>query len=87
MFMSNARQSEVDLVFAILGRDFDHFFGRIVSVREETLRNLLLLASGHIKREKDLLLVDIRRLKKLTNVVPACLSPLAPLQQKLPVYL
>lgn len=51
------------LFFAILGHDFDQISGRIVSLREKTLRNLLLIASGHIKREKDLLLVDIRRQK------------------------
>ena len=49
--------------FAILGHDFDQISGRIISLREKTLRNLLLIVSGHIKREKDLVLVDIRRQK------------------------
>ena len=53
-----ARQPEVDF-FAILGRDFDQMFGQIDSVREKILRNSNLLASRHIKREKDSLPVDV----------------------------
>ena len=62
MFLSDARQPEVEVFCNLaLGRDFDQIFGRIVSLREKTFRSLLLIASGHIKRENDLLLVDIRR--------------------------
>ena len=53
-----ARQPEVDF-FAILGRDFDQMFGQIDSVREKIRRNTNLLASRHIKREKDSLPVDV----------------------------
>ena len=53
-----ARQPEVDF-FAILGRDCDQMFGQIDSVREKIFRNTNLLASRHIKREKDSLPVDV----------------------------
>ena len=53
-----ARQPEVDF-FAILGRDFDQMFGQIDSVREKIRRNTNLLASRHIRREKDSLPVDV----------------------------
>ena len=56
--MSDARQPEVDF-FPILGRDFDQMFRQIDSVREKILRNTNLLASRHIKREKDSLPVDV----------------------------
>ena len=55
--MSDARQPEVDF-FPILGRDFDQMFRQIDSVREKILRNSNLLASRHIKGEKDSLPVD-----------------------------
>ena len=56
--MSDARQPEVDF-FPILGRDFDQMFRQIDSVREMIRRNTNLLASRHIKREKDSLRVDV----------------------------
>ena len=56
--MSDARQPEVDF-FPILGRDFDQMFRQIDSVREKIRRNTNLLASRHIKREKDSLPVDV----------------------------
>ena len=48
--------------FANLGRDFDQFFDQIVSMIEKTFRNTNLIASRHLRREKNPLPVDVRHL-------------------------
>ena len=40
------------VLFAFLGRDFGHIFGRIVSMRVETVGNTNFVASSHIQRER-----------------------------------
>ena len=49
--------------FAILVRFSDHIFWQIVSLREKTLRNKNLVASRHIKMEKELTSDGVRRSK------------------------
>ena len=49
--------------FVILARYSDHIFGQIVSLREKTLRNKNLVASRHIKMEKELNSDGVRRSK------------------------
>ena len=49
--------------FAILARYSDHIFGQIVSLREKRLRNKNLVASGHIKMEKELTSDGVRSSK------------------------
>ena len=48
--------------FADLGRDFDQFLDQIVSMIEKTFRNTNLIASRHLRREKNPLPVDVRHL-------------------------
>ena len=50
-------------IFAILVHYSDHIFGQIVSLREKTLRNKNLVASGHIKMAKKLTSDSVRRSK------------------------
>ena len=48
-------------LFAFLGRGLSQIFAKqIVSVRVKTLSNINLVASRHIRRDKALLLVDLR---------------------------
>ena len=49
--------------FAILARYSHHIFGQIVSLREKRLRNKNLVASGHIKMEKELTSDGVRSSK------------------------
>ena len=44
-----------------MDRDFEQVFQQIISIRVKTLSNTNLAASGHIKREKNSLPVDVRR--------------------------
>ena len=64
------RTSTGSELFAILGRDFEQTFQQIVSIRVKTLSNTDLVASRHIKREKDLLPVDVRLSKKSLLKLP-----------------
>ena len=48
--------------FANLRRDFDQFLDQIVSMIEKLFRNTNLVASRHLRREKDSLRVDVRHL-------------------------
>jgi len=57
------RSSNGSGLFELLGRDFEQIIGRIVSIRVKTLSNTNLVASRHIKSEKGLLSVDVRRSK------------------------
>jgi len=51
-------------VFALLLRDFEQIFGQIVSLRVKSQRsNTNLVASRRLKRQKDSLMVDVRRSK------------------------
>ena len=52
-----------------LSLDFEQIFGQFVSVRVKTLSNTNLVASRHIKREKDSFLVDVRH-SKMTLLIP-----------------
>ena len=55
------RTSTESGLFALLSRNFENIFGRIVSIRvKKKLSITNMVASGHIKREKDSLLVDVR---------------------------
>ena len=47
-------------LFALLSRNFDQSFGRIVSIRIKTLSNTNTVAPRLIKREKGSLPVDVR---------------------------
>ena len=49
-------------LFTNLGRDFDQFLDQIVSMIEKTFRNTNLIASRHLRREKNSLPVDVRHL-------------------------
>ena len=57
------RTSTGSCFFAPLRRDFEQIFGQIVSIRVKTLSNTNLVGPRHIKREKRLLPVDVRRSK------------------------
>ena len=55
------RTSTESGLFALLSRNFENIFGQIVSIRvKKKLSITNMVASGHIKREKDSLLVDVR---------------------------
>ena len=60
-------------LFELLGRDFEQIIGQIVSIRVKKFSNTNLVASWHIKREKDLLLVDVRRSKTSLLKLPIIL--------------
>ena len=49
-------------LFTNLGRDFNQFLDQIVSMIEKTFRNTNLIASRHLRREKNSLPVDVRHL-------------------------
>ena len=55
--------------FAILVRFSDHIFGQIVSLREKTLMNKNLVASRHIKMEKELTSDVVRRSKTSLGIL------------------
>ena len=57
------RTSTGSCFFTPLRRDFEQIFGQIVSIRVKTLSNTNLVGPRHIKREKRLLPVDVRRSK------------------------
>ena len=58
------RTSTESGLFALLSRNFENIFGQIVSIRvKKKLSITNMVASGHIKREKDSLPVDVRRSK------------------------
>ena len=50
-------------LFALLSRDFEQFFGQIVSIRVKTLSNTNLVAARYIESEKRSLPVDVRGFK------------------------
>ena len=52
-----------------LSLDFEQIFRQFVSVRVKTLSNTNVVASRHIKREKDSFLVDVRH-SKMTLLIP-----------------
>ena len=58
------RTSTESGLFALLSRNCENIFGQIVSIRvKKKLSITNMVASGHIKREKDSLPVDVRRSK------------------------
>ena len=62
------RTSTESGLFALLSHDFEKMFGQIVTVRVKTLTNTNMIASGHLKREKGSLPVDVRSSK--TSLLP-----------------
>ena len=59
MFLSNARQPEVDLFKKLLGGGFGQIFRKIVSLRIKALTNTNQVVSKLIKREKASLPLDV----------------------------
>ena len=57
-------------LFALLSRDFEQIFGKIVSIRMKTLGNTNMVASRLIKRVKGSLPVDMRHSKMALLELP-----------------